>query len=51
MLVFKNECKYDDRDKEKANMTANANGTVKLRCCYKGSFKADVACGPGVQKG
>ena len=55
MFIFPNECKYDDRDKEKVNLRASLNGTNngtgKLRCCFKGTFKADVVSGYGVQKG
>lgn len=54
MLIFPNECKYDDRDQEKPNLRVSlngTNGTGKLRCCFKGTFKADVASGYGVQKG
>jgi hypothetical protein len=48
IIIFFSDCLYDDRELQ-SHLRVTAGG--KIKCCFKGIFKADVACGFGVQKG
>lgn len=55
LLIFTTECQFDDRNIDQGASTLKATmpaaGRAKMRCNFRGFFKADVACGPGIQKG
>lgn len=51
MILFTNECKYDDREKVHSSALKQTALSAKIRCSFKGTFVKDVATGFGIQRG
>lgn len=55
LLIFATECQFDDRNIEQRGPalkgTVSGTGITRMCCNFRGFYKADVACGPGIQKG